>query len=100
MSGPVARRLAGIRPRLAPGIPALAFLAIAFMATLMPSLKAISADSTSPPNIVVILADDLGYGDLGCQGARDVKTPHLDAMFASGIRFENAYANCTVCSPT
>lgn len=52
------------------------------------------------PNIVVILADDLGYGDLACCGASDMHTPHLDELFAQGMRFTNFYANCPVCSPT
>lgn len=52
------------------------------------------------PNIVVVLADDLGFGDLSAWGARDVKTPHIDALAASGVRFDRFYANSPVCSPT
>jgi len=52
------------------------------------------------PNIVVILADDLGLGDLSCYGAPDLRTPHIDSLAARGLFFENFYANCTVCSPT
>lgn len=52
------------------------------------------------PNIVVILVDDLGYGDLSSYGAKDLKTPHIDNLVAKGIRFDNFYANCPVCSPT
>ena len=52
------------------------------------------------PNVLVILVDDLGYGDLGVTGAPDVKSPHLDALFASGVRVEDFHANCPVCSPT
>jgi arylsulfatase A-like enzyme len=51
-------------------------------------------------NIVVILVDDLGYGDLSSYGAKDLKTPHIDGLVAAGIRFDNFYANCPVCSPT
>ena len=54
----------------------------------------------SRPNILVILADDLGYGDLACCGAKDMKTPHLDAFFSRGMKFTDFYANCPVCSPT
>ena len=54
----------------------------------------------TPPNILVILADDLGYGDLACCGSKDMQTPHLDRLFAEGMRFNNFYANCPVCSPT
>lgn len=46
------------------------------------------------------MADDLGYGDLACCGATDMQTPHVDGLFAAGMRFTNFYANCPVCSPT
>ncbi len=52
------------------------------------------------PNIVFILADDLGYGDLGCYGREDITTPRLDAMAAAGVRFTAHYANGPECSPT
>jgi len=52
------------------------------------------------PNIVLILADDLSYGDLSSYGAKDIKTPNIDKLVASGMRFDNFYANCPVCSPT
>jgi len=51
-------------------------------------------------NIVLILVDDLGYGDLSSYGAKDMKTPNLDRLIAGGMRFDNFYANCPVCSPT
>ncbi len=53
-----------------------------------------------PPNFVLIMADDLGYGDLGCYGAPDIKTPHLDAIAAGGARFTQFYVSAPVCSPT
>lgn len=52
------------------------------------------------PNIVFILADDLGYGDLSCYGAPDLRTPHIDSLLGAGIRFTNFYANSSVCSPS
>lgn len=55
---------------------------------------------TTRPNILFILADDLGYGELGYQGCPDVRTPRLDALAAGGMRFTDAYANGPVCSPT
>jgi arylsulfatase A-like enzyme len=55
---------------------------------------------TRPPNLVCILADDLGYGDLACYGGSDLRTPHLDALVASGLRFDHFCASCPVCSPT
>lgn len=54
----------------------------------------------SRPNLVIILADDLGYGDLSSYGATDLQTPHCDALAAAGMRFDHFYANCPVCSPT
>ncbi len=54
----------------------------------------------NPPNVLVILVDDLGYGDLSSYGATDLKTPHIDQLIHSGMRFDNFYANCPVCSPT
>ncbi len=52
------------------------------------------------PNIIVILADDLGYADLGCQGCRDVPTPHIDSIAQGGVRFTNGYVSAPLCSPT
>lgn len=52
------------------------------------------------PNIVVIIVDDLGYGDLSSYGAKDLRTPYIDSLMAAGMRFDSFYANCPVCSPT
>ncbi len=52
------------------------------------------------PNFVFILADDLGWADLGCYGSTFYETPHLDRLAAKGMRFTDAYAACSVCSPT
>ncbi|HEO70172.1 MAG TPA: N-acetylgalactosamine 6-sulfate sulfatase [Candidatus Hydrogenedentes bacterium] len=52
------------------------------------------------PNVILILMDDLGYGDLASYGAKDMQTPHVDRLVASGVRFDRFYANCPVCSPT
>ena len=52
------------------------------------------------PNIILILADDLGYGDLGCFGQKVLKTPHLDNMAKEGMRFTQFYAGSTVCAPS
>jgi len=54
----------------------------------------------SRPNIIFILADDLGYGDLGCYGQKQIKTPNLDRMAAEGMRFTQHYAGSTVCAPS
>ena len=52
------------------------------------------------PNVVIILSDDQGWGDVGCYGAEDAQTPHLDALAASGVRLLDFYANAPMCSPT
>lgn len=54
----------------------------------------------SKPNIVFILADDLGYGDLGCYGNTENKTPHIDRLAAGGVRFTDFHSNGPMCSPT
>lgn len=52
------------------------------------------------PNIIYIMADDLGYGDLGCYGQQQIQTPHIDRLATEGLRFTNAYAGATVCAPS
>jgi uncharacterized sulfatase len=52
------------------------------------------------PNIIFILADDLGYGDLGCYGQKKIKTPNIDRMAAEGMKFTQHYAGSTVCAPS
>src|SRR6185295_2461698 len=54
----------------------------------------------SPPNIVFFLADDLGYADVGCYGRPELKTPNIDQLARSGVRFLQGYANSAVCSAT
>ena len=68
-----------------------ALLALAF---------ATAAALAQTPNVVVILVDDLGFVDLGCQGSTFYETPHIDGLAADGVRFTNGYAACAVCSPT
>jgi len=52
------------------------------------------------PNVIIILADDMGYGDAGCYGSRSLKTPHLDRLAAEGMRFTDFHSSGPVCSPT
>lgn len=52
------------------------------------------------PNIVFVLVDDMGYADLGCYGAKDIRTPHIDRLAREGVRFTDFYANAPVCTPT
>jgi len=65
-----------------------------------PHLTARPLSAPTKPNFLIILVDDLGYGDLSCYGATDLQTPNIDKLVASGMRFDNFYANCPVCSPT
>jgi arylsulfatase A len=58
------------------------------------------APAKSSPNVLVILADDLGYGDLGCYGATRIDTPHIDRLAREGMRFTDAHTPSAVCSPT
>ncbi|MBL8820300.1 MAG: sulfatase [Planctomyces sp.] len=59
-----------------------------------------AGSSSSPANIIVIFADDLGYGDLGCYGSPVIRTPHLDQLAAEGLRFTDFYSAAEVCSPS
>ena len=78
------------------------FLGTVAGCTTVPLLAEATAVADTPrrPNIVFILADDLGYGDLGCYGQKKIKTPRLDRMAREGVRFTSHYAGFTVCSPS
>ncbi|HNX33015.1 MAG TPA: arylsulfatase [Kiritimatiellia bacterium] len=77
---------------------------VAICATLplfLPTLNLVAAGAAAAkPNVVIILADDLGYGDVGCYGATKIKTPNIDRLAAEGVRFTQAYTPGSVCSPT
>ncbi len=77
-------------------------LVLAFAALLGPTLALPfrAASASRPPNIVIIYADDLGYGDLGCYGHPSIRTPHLDRMAAEGMRFTDFYSAAEVCTPS
>ena len=79
-----------------PVLPSLCLLA----AALTPAAPVEPVGEDGPLNVIVLLADDLGWMDLGCQGSTFYETPHLDALAASGMRFTQAYAGGPVCSPT
>lgn len=68
-------------------------------AVLLAALTA-QAQTHRKPNIVVILADDLGYGDIGTFGATDIRTPNIDGLAANGIKLTSFYSASPVCSPT
>lgn len=70
--------------------------AVVALASIVSALPVAAA----PPNIVIILADDLGYGDLGCYGHPTIRTPNLDKMAAEGMKFTSFYAAAEVCTPS
>jgi arylsulfatase A-like enzyme len=61
---------------------------------------ATAAEPPSKPNIILIIADDLGYGDLGCYGATKIKTPNVDRLASEGVRFTQGYAPSATCTPS
>lgn len=69
------------------------------VAAMVP-VKLKSADTKQHPNIVLIYADDLGYGDVGCYGATKVKTPNIDRLASEGVRFTNAHSPAATCTPS
>lgn len=83
--------MAGVWKRLG-----LALLVLAWL----PAAAAQAQPDARKPNIILIVADDLGYGDLGVQGGRDVETPHIDRLARQGVRMTDAYANHASCAPS
>ncbi len=63
-------------------------------------LAGIASAENPTPNVVLIFADDLGYGDLGCYGATKLKTPNIDKLAAEGRRFTDAHSSSAVCTPS
>ena len=73
------------------------FFRLVLLAALVVPL---SPAASPPPNVIVVLVDDLGWADLGCQGSDFYRTPNIDRLAATGMRFTDGYASCAVCSPT
>ena len=86
-------RISPLNLRLFPALSAI------FLAHAVP-VPAAKAQKVHPPNIILIIADDLGYGDLGCFGQKVLKTPRIDGMASEGMRFTQFYAGSTVCAPS
>src|SRR6058998_129800 len=71
-----------------------------FLRFLFPISRANAVSAPQKPNIIFILADDLGYGDLGCYGQKYIQTPNLDRMATQGMKFTSFYAGNAVCGPS
>lgn len=84
-------------------LPGIAIVSVTVMMSLLAG-KLFAGESDAPvsppPNFIVILTDDQGYGDLGCYGADRIETPHIDGMAAEGMRFTDFYATAPICTPT
>ncbi len=81
----------------------LNFQRLGCIAGVFLSAAALLASETTPaskPNIIVIMADDLGYGDVSCYGATALETPHIDQLAAEGLRFTSGYCSASTCTPT
>lgn len=72
----------------------------AVLAILLSGANVVAAAPPATPDIVLIVADNLGHGDLSCYGCRDIRTPNIDSIAAQGVRFTNFYSNGPECSPT
>src|SRR4051812_31532255 len=75
------------------------FVAASAAAVMLGARSSLAQAAAKRANIVLILADDLGYGDLGCYGGSDVPTPNIDRLAAEGLRFTDGYTCAPVCAP-
>jgi arylsulfatase A-like enzyme len=71
-----------------------------WLTAVLTSLACGASVAAAEPNVIVILADDIGYGDLSCFGAKAIKTPNIDKLAAAGLRFTDAHSPAAVCTPT
>ena len=79
----------------------LRFFLVILLSALLPALRAAgTVGAPSHPNLIWVMADDLGYGELGCYGQQIIQTPRLDRMAREGLRFTQFYAGATVCAPS
>lgn len=78
----------------------LLWVTAARCAIAAPGVPSSTPAAARPPNVIIIVADDLGYGDIGAYGASRIKTPKIDALARSGLRATQAYASANVCSPS
>jgi len=81
-------------------LPSFASVVSALCALVLASAPGFGAEEARRPNVIVIMADDLGYGDVSCYGAEAVETPHIDRLAGEGVRFTDAYCSASTCTPT
>ena len=81
-------------------MPLRCWSAVILVLTFATFLQPASGQTAKRPNVLLILTDDQGFGDLASYGAKDLRTPNMDSIVARGMRFDNFYANCPVCSPS
>ncbi len=67
---------------------------------LLLCIAPLTAAEAPRPNLIFVLMDDMGYADLGCYGAKDIRTPNIDRLAREGLKFTDFYANAPVCTPT
>lgn len=79
-------------------MPSLRLLWVSLLAAVLAA--PVHAAATRPPNIIFILADDLGYGDIGAFGQKIIRTPNLDRFAAEGLKFTQHYSGNNVCAPS
>ena len=82
-----------LKPQL---IQSVTFVSGVFLSAVAPG----GAAEPPPPNVLVIIADDLGWADLGCQGSKDIRTPHIDRLAKGGVRCLDGYVTSSVCGPS
>ncbi|WP_037244976.1 sulfatase family protein [Rhodopirellula baltica] len=80
--------------------PSLFLPLLLFFACVASPLSETSAADNDRPNVIVVMADDLGYGDIGCYGAKGLETPNIDRMASEGCRFTSGYCSASTCTPT
>lgn len=81
-------------------LPPKLLVACLFWFVLLARVSSGQPTPSTTPNVILIMADDLGYGDLGCYGSTTIATPHLDSLAARGIRLTDFHSNAPVCTPT
>lgn len=77
-----------------------AWLALVLLAFLPASSLHAEKKASSPPNVIFLLVDDMGWADVGAMGSKDIRTPHIDRIAREGVRLTDCYASAPVCSPT